>query len=111
MIFSVDDCYQTEAPFQIFWFVANSSIIVVLTILIKTMRAKDYDQHNDLSVKLFGTSLNLNLHKILNLKAAVIENNFFIEAIATILLTGILSLLIFLLMKRFKCAQPNSPPN
>ena len=95
MIFSVDDCYQTEAPFQIFWFVANSSIIVVLTILIKTMRAKDYDQHNDLSVKLFGTSLNLNLHKILNLKAAVIEN-FFIKAITTILLTGILSLLLFL---------------
>ena len=97
MIFSVDDCYQTEAPFQIFWFVANSSIIVVLTILIKTMRAKDYDQHNDLSVKLFGTSLNLNLHKILNLKAAVIANeNVFIEAITTILLTGILSLLLFL---------------
>ena len=110
MIFSVDDCYQTEAPFQIFWFVASSSIIVVLTILIKTMRAKDYDQHNDLSVKLFGTSLNLNLHKILNLKAAVIEY-FFIEAITTILLTGILSLLIFFLMKRFKCAQPKSPPN
>ena len=75
------------------------------------MRAKDNDQHNDLSVKLFGTSLNLNLHKILNLKAAVIEHNFFIEAITTILLTGILSLLIFLLMKRFKCAQPKSPPN
>ena len=109
MIFSVDDCYQTEAPFQIFWFVANSSIIVVLTILIKT-RAKDYDQRNDLSVKLFGTSLNLNLHKILNLKTAVIEY-FFKEAITTILLTGILSLLLFFLMKRFKCAQPKSPPN
>ena len=109
MIFSVDDCYQTEAPFQIFWFVANSSIIVVLTILIKTMRAKDNDQHNDLSVKLFGTTLNLNLHKILNLEAAVVEY-FFIEAITTIFLTGILSLLLFFIMNRFKCAQPKSPP-
>ena len=106
MIFSVDDCYQTEAPFQIFWFVANSSIIVVLTILIKTMRA----QHTGLSVRLFNTTLNLNLHKILNLKAAVIEY-FFIEAITTIFLTGILSLLLFFLMKQFKCAEPKSALN
>ena len=110
LIFSVDDFYDTEAAFQIFWFVVNSIITVVLTILIETMKAQSPNKRNVISINVFITTLNLDPHKILKINTAVIEN-FFIEVITTIFLTGILSLLLFFLMKRFKCAEPKSLQN
>ena len=110
MIFSVDDFYDTEAAFQIFWFVVNSITTVVLTILIETMKAQGPNKRNVISINVFITTLNLDPHKILKINTAVIEN-FFIEVITTIFLTGILSLLLFFLMKRFKCGEPKSPQN
>ena len=104
---SVDECYHSEAPFQVFWFVVNFSITVVLTILIETMRPHGFDNGK---VKAFSNTLNLDPQNVLNTKAVVIESRiFFISVVSTIFLTGILSLLLFFLMKRFQCAQPISP--
>ena len=91
LLLSVDECYHAEAPFQVFWFVVNFSITVVLTILIKA--------------KVVSTTL-MKLQNFLNMKAAVIEDEpVFILVVSTIFSTGILSLLLFFLMKRFQSAQ------
>ena len=92
---SVDECYHAEAPFQVFWFVVNFSITVVLTILIKKPE-----------VEVFGETKNLDPHNVLNVKNAMINSEiFFPLVVSTIFSTGILSLLLFFLMKRFQSAQ------
>ena len=93
LLLSVDECYHAEAPFQVFWFVVNFSITVVLTILIK-------------KEEVVKNTLKLDLQNVLNMKAAVIDDEgFFILLASTIFVTGILSLLLFFLMKHFQSAQ------
>ena len=105
-MFSVDNFYDTEAPFQIFWFAANAFITLVLTILILLIKAQKLDS---LSVNVLNISLNFDPHQILNLEIPVIENPiFFPTVIATIFVTGIVSLVLFFVMRHFKCAQPIS---
>ena len=100
---SVDECYHAEAPFQVFWFVVNFSITVVLTILIEMLRPH---LSNKSEMEMSSTILDLDPQNVLNMKAAMIENLIFFKSVVSIIfVTGILSLLLFFVMKRLQCAQ------
>ena len=87
----------------------NVSVALVLSILIVLIKLKKLDRSNTLSVNVLNINLNLDPYQILNLEIPVIKDTtIFYIVIATIIVTGIVSLLLFFVMRHFKCVQPMS---
>ena len=87
----------------------NVSVALVLSILIVLIKLKKLDRSYTLSVNVLNINLDLDPYQILNLEVPVIKDTtLFYIVIATIFVTGIVSLLLFFVMRHFKCAQPIS---
>ena len=94
MFVPVDEKYENEAPFQLYWFACNCILTLLLTLL----------------VKLSWVSLAGIIHHTLGLgNVSIVKNQIAVIAIiATIFATGVLSQILFFLMKYLKCAMPSS---
>ena len=87
----------------------NVSVALVLSILIILIKLKKLHRSYTLSVNVFNINWNLDPYQILNLEVPVIKDTtLFYIVIATIFVTGIVSLLLFFVMRHFKCAEPIS---
>ena len=89
-----------EAPFQIFWFSVNISLVLLFTICVKL---GPNSAHVDL--REFGTWDPSFLYKHLQLgKLGIVQHTGAFDAIvATIFSTGILSICLFSAMKKWRC--------
>ena len=89
-----------ETPFQIFWFSVNISLVLLLTICVKMgPNTTHVDLHE------LGTWDPSFLYKHLQLGnlGIVQETQAFDAIVATIFSTGILSMCLFVAMKKWKC--------
>jgi len=89
----VDENYDDETPFQLYWFGCNCTLTLLLTFF----------------VKMKGISLRgVNLFAALGLEnLSIVQNQTtFNVIILTIFATGVLSQILFFVMKRLKCAMP-----
>ena len=85
-----DENYENETPFQLYWLACNFALTLLLTFFV--MVGSD----NLAGVNIFET---LSLGDL-----SVVQNrNVFIAIISTIFATGILSQIIFFVMKSIKC--------
>ena len=92
---SVDENYDDETPFQLYWLACNCTLTLLLTLLVKLSW-----------VSLAG----INFYHVLGLGnvSIVQKESAFIAIILTIFATGVLSQILFFLMKYMKCAMPNT---
>ena len=96
MFVPVDEKYENEAPFQLYWFACNCTLTLVLTLVVKVK-----------SISVAG----VNFYEVLDLgnPSIVQDQRAFNTIILVIFLTGVVSQILFFLMKRMKCAMPSSP--
>ena len=113
-IFSVDERYEEEAPFQIFWFTVNSIITLSLTFIFKMGR-----EYFASFVLLRNSNFKNNPYDLLKVdeltlledRSDLLAKYFGIDiqiidiTILIIFSTGVFSQILFFLMKHFKCAE------
>ena len=91
----MDENYDDETPFQLYWFACNCILTLLLTLLVQLSW-----------VSITG----INFYHALGLgNVSIVQNqSAFIAIISTIFATGVLSQILFFLMKCMKCAMPSA---